>query len=101
MTRTVVETHDFGSNVQPGTDLTQEAFCDPTETLIDCGVQAATRDNGNELDLSSSFYHVGSFRRVVPSAPNGPGCHAQITIDKGTGSQNVVLGVQAFCAAPQ
>jgi hypothetical protein len=72
VTRTVVVTNDFGNHVGPGTDLVQEAFCDPTETLIDCGVQAGTLSNGNEVDLSGSFYHVAGLRRVEPSGGAGP-----------------------------
>jgi hypothetical protein len=92
--------NDFGNHVGPGTDLVQEAFCDPAETLIDCGVQAGTLSNGNEVDLSGSFYHVAGLRRLERSGGGGPGCHVQITIDNNTGNQDVLLGAQAFCAAP-
>jgi len=99
-TRTVVETQDFGSNVPPATDLVQEAFCDPAETLIDCGFQVGTLDNGNEVDLGGSFFHISGLRRVEPSGGGGAGCHVQITIDNNAGNDHVLLGVQALCAAP-
>ena len=98
-TRTVGTLDNFGSP-SSGTDLVQEAFCDPNETLISCGLQAATLDNGNEVDLSGSFYHVGGLLRVAPTGGIGPGCRGQITIDKSTGNQDVLFSVQAFCASP-
>ena len=94
-------TNDFGSDVGPGTNLVQEAFCNPAETLIDCGFQVGTLDNnGNEVDLGGTFFHVSGLRRVEPSGGGGAGCHVQITIDNNTGNDHVLLGVQAFCAAP-
>jgi hypothetical protein len=69
--------------------------------LVDCGFQVGTLDNnGTEVDLGGTFFHVAGLRRVDPSGGNGAGCLVHITIDNNTGNDHVLLGAQAFCAAP-